>query len=156
MVALVVLVVVAASACGGGGPAAEPNPGELFPDRANQYREDQERAIGDPALLSGYTTTVLDARYQGGGVVTASVKVENRDDSPQSMFASDWQLVSPDGHVYDPDRSTLPTTGEVGNQPVTGDVTFLVDEQAVTGDFFIVYKPDALDAARGIWQLTVP
>lgn len=140
----------------GGGAAAGHNPGELFPDRSNQYREDQEREIGDAALLSGYTTTVTDAVYEGDGVVTISVRIENRDDEPQDMRAGDWQLVSPGGNVYDPDRSTLPTTGKVGDEPVTGDVGFLVDELEVTGDFYIIYKPDALDAARGIWQLTNP
>ena len=45
---LVGVALVVAVACGGGGSdGADHNPGELFPDRANQYREDQEHAIGD-------------------------------------------------------------------------------------------------------------
>jgi hypothetical protein len=32
----------------------------LYPDRANQYREDQERHIGEPVMIGGYTTTVTD------------------------------------------------------------------------------------------------
>lgn len=155
MVAAAVIGAGLLAGCGGDAAAGH-NPGELFPDRANQFREDQEREIGEAALLSGYTTTVTDAVYEGDGVVTISVRIENRDDEPQDMRAGDWQLVSPGGNVYDPDRSTLPATGEVGDEPVTGDVGFLVDELEVTGDFYIIYKPDALDAARGIWQLTNP
>ena len=119
LVGVAVLVVLAA-ACGGGG-GAQGNPGELFPDRPNQYREDQEREIGDTALLSGYTTTVTDASYDAGaGTVTVSVRIENRDD-----------------------------------EPVTGELTFVVDDLEPRGDYYIVYKPEDLDAARGIWQLTV-
>ncbi len=100
---LVGVALVVAAACGGGGSdGADHNPGELFPDRANQYREDQERAIGDAARLSGYTTTVTGATYDGDGTVTVSVRIENRDDEPQPMYATDWQLVSPDVTTYDP------------------------------------------------------
>ncbi len=156
MVLIGVALVVAAACGGGGSDGADHNPGELFPDRANQYREDQERAIGDVARLSGYTTTVTGATYDGEGTVTVSVRIENRDDEPQSMYSTDWQLVSPDVTSYDPVSSTLPSTGEVGDVPVTGDVVFEVDALDATGDFYIVYKPDGLDAARGIWQLQVP
>ena len=155
---VVVAVLLAAAACGGGGGAGggEPNPGELFPERANQFREDQERALGEAARLSGYTTTVEAVAYDGDGTVTVSVRIENRDDEPQPMFSTDWQLVSPDVTTYEPVSSTLPSTGEVGDEPVTGDVVFEVDVLDATGDFYVVYKPDRLDAARGIWQFPVP
>lgn len=147
-----------ATACGGGDSTGggEPNPGELFADRANQYREDQERVLGEAARLSGYTTTVESVAYDGDGTVTVSVRVENRDDEPQPMFSTDWQLVSPDVTSYDPLSSTLPSTGQVDDEPVTGDVVFEVDALEATGDFYVVYKPDRLDAARGIWQFPVP
>ena len=144
------------AACGGGpGGGGSPNPGELFPDRANQYREDQERAVGDAARLSGYTTTVTAVSYDGDGTVTVSVRVENRDDDPQPVSGRDWRLVSPDVTTYEPVSSTLPA-GEVGATPVTGEVVFEVDPQDGPGDFYVEYKPDALDAARGVWRLTVP
>ncbi len=154
---VVCVTVLVAAACGGGGSdGADHNPGELFPDRANQYREDQERPIGEAARLSGYTTTVTGVTYDGDGTVTASVRIENRDDEPQSMYSTDWQLVSADGTTYEATSSTLPSTGEVADEPVTGDVVFEVDALEATGDFYVVYKPDGLDAARGIWQLQVP
>lgn len=153
---LAVLLVLAVTACGGG--STDGNPGELFPDRPNQYREDQERELGDAARLSGYTATVESVAYDGAGQVTVSVRVENRDEEPQPMFGTDWRLVSPGGHTYDPSSSTLPSTGEVGDVPVTGDVSFTVDATAAEaeGDFYVLYKPDALDAAQGVWSFTVP
>lgn len=156
--ALLGVALLAAAACGGGGSngGGQPNPGELFPDRSNQYREDQERALGEEARLSGYTTTVESIAYDGDGTVTVSVRIANRDDEPQPMFSTDWQLVAPDGATYDRVSSTLSATGEVDDEPVTGDVVFEVDVLDATGDFYVVYKPDALDAARGIWQLQVP
>ena len=64
--------------------------------------------------------------------------------------------MSPDGTTYEATSSTLPSTGEVADEPVTGEVVFEVDPLEATGDFYVVYKPDNLDAARGIWQLQVP
>ena len=40
------VLAVCAAACGGNDDSNH-NPGALYPDRANQYREDQERRIGD-------------------------------------------------------------------------------------------------------------
>ena len=156
--AVAVAVAVLALVLGGCGGSTDGNPGELFPDRPNQYREDQERALGDAALLSGYTTTVTGVTYDGAGEVTVSVRIENRDDEPQTLSSTDWRLVSPGGHTYDPSSSTLPATGEVGDTPVTGDVVFRVDAVATEaqGDFYVLYNPDALDAAQCVWSFTVP
>lgn len=153
VLALVLLVVV--GACGG---STDGNPGELFPDRPNQYREDQERSFGDVARLSGYTTTVTGVAYDGAGEVTVSVRVENRDDEPQPVASGDWRLVSPGGHTYEASSSTLPIQSEVGDTPVTGDVVFRVDPlpAEAQGDFYVLYKPDNLDAAQGVWSFTVP
>lgn len=150
------------NATSGGG---EPNPGELFPDRADTQEEDQEREIGQSAGLSGYTATVESAEFvqevdtfQTAGYVKIHVVVENRDSSAQPVSMFDWSLQSPTGTV---DTPTLTVAeGEfqdsdlVGGGTTEGDVYFEVgDEQ---GDFFIIYKPDAFDAARGIWQVSVP
>ena len=39
------------------------------------------------------------------------------------------------------------------NGTVSGKVVFEVG--STKGDFFIIYKPDAFDAARGLWKVTV-
>lgn len=152
---LALLLAVVLAACGGG--STDGNPGELFPDRPNQFREDQERELGDAARLSGYTTTVESVSYDGAGEVTVSVRIENRDDEPQPMSFTDWRLVTPGGHVYDATSSTLPSTGQIESIPVTGDVVFRVDPlpAEVEGDLYVLYKPDNLDAAQGVWSFTV-
>lgn len=164
-------------ACGGGNdhPSAQPNPGQLFPDRANQRAEDQERRLGESAMLAGYTTTVTeievtddvpdDLRALGldtGSVETVVVEVQvaNRDDESQPTTGGDWTLVTPNGTVHEAESTTLaaPDGGPLAVGPgeqVQGEVTFVVDP-GLTGDFYVVYKPAALDAAQGIWQLQVP
>ncbi|HPB67840.1 MAG TPA: hypothetical protein PKU74_02885 [Candidatus Omnitrophota bacterium] len=66
--------------------------------------------------------------------------------------------MSPGNHTYEPVASTLPATGQVESIPVSGDVVFRVDAVAAEaqGDFYVLYKPDALDAAQGVWSFTVP
>jgi hypothetical protein len=162
--------------CGSGNddPGAQPNPGELFPDRANQYEEDQEREVGDPAMLSGYTTSVVDVEVttdipadlvdlgldaEDVESVVARVQVANRDDEPQPASGSDWTLVDPEGSVHEVESSTLLASGDgplevQPDEQVDGEVTFVVDA-GLTGDFYLQYKPDGLDAARGIWRLQV-
>lgn len=145
------------------GSGDDPNPGELFPDRPDTQSEDQEREIGDSARLSGYTTTVDSAEFvqsvsdfEDAGYVRIGVTVVNRDDSAQPYNLFDWVLQTPGGQVLDPALVTVPTldSGDlVGGGEVTGDVYFEVGDQ--TGEFFIVYKPDAFDAARGVWSVTV-
>lgn len=173
--ALVAGMLLAGVACGSGNddPAAQPNPGELFPDRANQFEEDQERQLGEPAMLSGYTTTVVDIEVTteipadlvdlGLGAedvesVVARVEVANRDGEPQPASGGDWALVDPNDTVHEVETSTLVgSDGPLQVQPdeqVEGEVTFVVDA-GLTGDFYVVYKPDGLDAARGIWRQQV-
>lgn len=171
---IVVVVIVAAgtkeavdtanqdNATGGGG---EPNPGELFPGRADTQEEDQERQIGQSAGLSGYTATVDSAEFvqqidaiQTAGYLKVHVTVANRDSSAQPVSTFDWSLQAPGGTVTTPTFSAA--TGElqdsdlVGGGSTEGDVYFEVG--STQGDFFIIYKPDAFDAARGIWQTTIP
>lgn len=145
----------------GGGD--DPNPGELYPDRPDTQSEDQEREVGEDARLSGYTTTVDSAAFvqsvsdfEDAGYVQATVTVVNRDDGSQPYNLFDWVLQTPSGEVLDPALVTVPTleSGDlVGGGEVTGDVFFEVGDQ--TGEFFIIYKPDPFDAARGVWSVTV-
>jgi hypothetical protein len=41
----------------------------------------------------------------------------------------------------------------VSGGTATGTVSFDIGDE--TGDFYPIYKPDAFDAARGIWKATV-
>jgi Domain of unknown function (DUF4352) len=143
-------------ACGGSDDGADHNPGALYPDRANQYREDQERRIGESVMLGGFTATVTEARLdEESGSIVVDVEITNRDEDPQRVDGTQWTLVNPRVQTLDVTTAMLGTTELVGGGTLTGVVTFAVDP-GETGDYYIQYKPKILDAARGIWQLTVP
>lgn len=135
----------------------------LFPGRADAQNEDQERNIGESAKLSGYTGTVTSAGFQqkvsdfeDGGYVVIEVTIENRDDKAQAYNTFDWRLQTPNGQVIDPGFTSNQTLGSgdlVSGGKVSGKVVFEVGD--AKGDFYIIYKPDAFDAARGIWKVTV-
>ena len=141
-----VLLVAMAAACGGGGDGTS---GKLYPDRANQYREDQERRIGGSVRIGGYTTTVTDVQLDGDAVRVA-VRITNRDEAPQRIDATQWTLVNPRIQTLDATSADFPLTDLPGGETVTAEVSFTIDPTE-TGDYYIQYKPEILDAARGIW-----
>lgn len=168
--ALVVIIGIA-MASGGGDKAeetvqreqAEDTPDAAEPGRADQQREDQEVAIGQPVKVSGYTATVSSAGFQqqmsdfeDKGYIVAEVTVVNTDDKAQPYNTFDWKLQTPNGQVIDPGFTTADQLGSgdlVKDGTVSGKVVFEVGQ--TKGDFFIIYKPDAFDAARGLWKVTV-
>ena len=135
---------------------------KLFAGRPDAQREDQERNIGESAKLSGYTATVTSADFQqtvsdfeDKGYIVVEVTIENRDDKAQPYNYFDWKLQTPAGQVIDPAFVTGDTLGSgdlVKGGKVSGKVVFEVG--ATKGDFYVIYKPDAFDAARGIWKAT--
>lgn len=136
---------------------------KLFPGRPDSQREDQERNIGEAAKLSGYTATVTSAGFQESisdfetkGYIVVEATIENRDDKAQSYNYFDWKLQTPNGQVMDPTFSTvdgLLNSGDlVKGGKVSGKVVFEVG--AMKGEFYVIYKPDQFDAARGIWKAT--
>jgi hypothetical protein len=154
--AVCVLLVAIAAACGGDEGGVDHNPGVLYPDRANQYREDQERRFGESVKIGGYTTTVTEAELdESQRAIRVSVEITNRDQDPQRVDATQWTLVNPRVQTIEAATATLPTSELAGGGTVEAAVTFEVDPEE-TGDYYIQYKPEGLDAARGIWQLTVP
>ena len=140
--------------------------GRLFPGRVDAQREDKERNIGGNVEISGYTATVSAAKFQQtvssfeeDGYVVADVSILNRDKKTQRYSLSDWKLQTSSGQVLDPAYVTgiKPALGMGGDLvnggTVSGKVVFEVGSQ--TGDFYLIYKPDLFDAARGIWKVTV-
>ena len=130
----------------------------LYPDRPDRQKEDQERAIGGPGVeLSGYTTTVNTAEFvqslssfENSGYIVANVTIYNRDKSSQAFNVFDFKIQSPDGVVEDPtftSKDYLESGDLVGGGTVTGDVFFDVGD--AHGDYYLIYKPDPFDAARG-------
>ena len=123
---------------------------------------DQRVEIGGSVELSGYTTTVRSAQFvdrlnelETEGYLVVDVIVFNRDDEPQPFSVSDWRLQTPNGQLLDPAFTSAEgalTAGELikgGN--VRGSVVFEIG--AATGEFFLIYEPDPVDGARGLWAV---
>lgn len=146
------------------GDGDEPNSGEVYQNRLDAQAEDQERLVGQAARLSGYTALVSSAgfvpslgMFEDAGYIKLTTTIWNRDSSSQPFSLFDWRLQTPSGQVIDPAFVTAPTlsTGDlVSHGSVTGDVYFEIGSEQ--GTFFIIYKPDPFDAARGIWGVGAP
>jgi hypothetical protein len=150
-----VLLTALAAACGSAEGGAGPNPGVLYPDRANQYREDQERRIGEPVMIGGYTATVTEAGFDSESEsIRVDLEITNRDQEPQRVDATQWTLVNPRVQTLEAATATFPTTELAGGATTAAVVWFAVDPRE-TGEYYIQYKPEGLDAARGIWRVTV-
>jgi hypothetical protein len=96
--------------------------------------------------------------FEDAGYIQLTVKICNRDDGAQPYSSEDWRLQTPTGTVVDPAFIvSVPTLAVfedlVQGGEVTGDVFFETGGQV--GDFYLIYKPDILDASRGIWKVTV-
>jgi len=135
---------------------------KLFPGRVDAQREDKERNIGEGVEISGYTAAVSAlafkqsvSEFEKDGYVLADVNVRNRDSKAQAYNLFDWKLQTASGQVLDPTFLTGEILGSgdlVTGGSVAGRVPFKVGTQ--TGDFYLIYKPDAFDSARGIWKVT--
>jgi len=138
-------------------------PSRLYPGRPDSQKEDQELPIGGDARVSGYTATVTATKFvqqfsmfEKEGYVVADVKILNRDTKTQPYNVFDWKLQTPGGRVIDPTfagENSLGSGDLVPGGSVTGTVTFPRGKEA--GAFYIIYKPDFFDAARGIWKATL-
>jgi hypothetical protein len=150
-----VLLTALTVACGSAEGGANQNPGDLYPDRANQYREDQERRIGEPVMIGGYTATVTEAGFDSESAsIRAELEITNRDQEPQRVDATQWTLVNPRVQTLEAAGATFLTTELAGGATTAAAVWFAVDPRE-TGEYYIQYKPEGLDAARGIWRVTV-
>lgn len=139
---------------------AEVSPVDNEPDA---QPEDQQAPLGGEVRLSGYTVTVHSATFQpqlsefeDEGYLVAQVTVLNRDDRAQSYNTFDWKLQTPNGQVIDPSFTGTEQLGSgdlVPNGTVSGRIIWEVGDSK--GDFFVIYKPDLFDAARGIWKVSL-
>jgi hypothetical protein len=129
---------------------------DLYPDRPDRQDQDHEAAVGDSVRLVGYTATVTGAEIVNdpvwGEQLHVSVTVENRDDRAQPYNTFDWRIQDASGRVVDPTIGDNIGSGDlVEGGTVSGTVAF----DAGPGTYFVIYKPDPFNAARGIWQIDV-
>ncbi len=145
------------------GDAIDAETAPFDPDRPDAQEEDQQAQLGGSVQLAGYTATVNSAEYRAqisdfetDGYLVANVTIENRDDRSQSYNTFDWKLQTPNGQVIDPTFVTEEQLGSgdlVEGGSVSGDVVWEVGD--VKGRYFLIYKPDPFNAARGIWGVTI-
>ena len=132
---LLVAVTAFAAACGAGDTDVDHNPGALYPDRANQYREDQERRIAEAAFIGGYTATVTDVRLDDEQTsMLVSVEITNRDDEPQRVDGTHWTLVNPRVQTIEAATASFPGTELAAGATTTGVVAFSVDRDGLIVD----------------------
>jgi hypothetical protein len=89
-----------------------------------------------------------------GDQVVINVTVANRDDEARALNLSDWKLQNEGGQVVDPftGENAMSSGDLVEGGTVTGAIAF---DQSDPGTYYVIYKPDAFDAARGIWRVTL-
>jgi hypothetical protein len=134
------------------------------PDDVGGRDEDQVVGFGDSVELSGYTTTVDNAGFEeslseleSAGYLVADVTIVNRDAEPQPFSIGDWTVQTPDGQLIPATLTSGADDRLVGGMltakgRVEGRITFEIGTDA-GGDYFVIYKPDPFDAARGIWKV---
>jgi hypothetical protein len=134
------------------------------PANPDAQEGDKVAAIGQSVELSGYTTTVDNAGFvakisdfETAGYLVADVTIVNRDDQPQPFNIYDWTLQTPDGQIRQPSYVSAPdqlgSASLVKGGRVSGKVAWALGP--ATGDYFVIYRPDLLNADRGIWTVTI-
>jgi len=132
----------------------------LYAGRPDAQDEDHEASVGDCVRFQGYTAYVQSATTEaelgelGGDPITVvNVKVENRDDQAKPYNLFDWSLQTPSGQVIDPTIYLGDGGLQSGDLVPGGSATGKIAFDAPAGQYYVIYKPDAFDSARGIWQI---
>lgn len=94
---------------------------------------------------------------QTAGYIVIDVTLRNGGDETKPYNALDWKVQGPSGTVHDAN----PFGGEGGIESgdlitggtTSGTVSFEVKGEK--GDFYVIWKPDPFDAARGVWKVTI-
>jgi hypothetical protein len=135
-------------------------PSTIDPTNPGARSQDDVLGVGEPVRISGFTTTVRKARfvdtlegYPPGHYLVLEVTIENRDDRPQTLMRSAWSVQQPASGVVPPIDVDPPLSGSVeANATVSGTVVFQLAGEP--GDHFVLYRPDPLDEARGVWPVS--
>lgn len=175
--ALVVLLIVV-GALAGGGDDGESDSGttlaetettegvgaRLFEGRPDAQREDQERELGQATTINGVEGTVESGGFRQSlsefftdGYLVIDVTLRNGADGTRAYNVLHWRIQTPDGQVRDAgigfQEGALESGDLVAAGSVSGSVSWEIGD--AKGDFYVIWKPEAFDAARGIWKVTV-
>lgn len=132
----------------------------LFPDRVDRQPNDIEAQVGEPISVGGYSATITSLEhtdaindFEDEGYLVAEVELSNDSDQAQSYNTFDWRVQTPNGQVLDAafvGEEQLGSGDLVQGGNVTGQVYWEVGHD-ISGEYYVIYKPDAFDAARAIW-----
>lgn len=173
-VAVIIIAVIASNGGrnggdGDGGTASQATTqraqNRLYENRPDAQPEDQERAIGQAATIGGMSATVTSGGFrqslndfESEGYLVIDVSIQNASDETHSYNVLDWKLQTPRGKIED--ASPFQTQGHpldsgdlVEGGDVAGSIAWTVGD--AKGDYYIIWKPDPFDAARGIWKVTI-
>jgi hypothetical protein len=131
----------------------------LYPDRPDRQPDDHEAELGAPVRLAGVTARLDDGFMHQlvlADQLTLRVTIHNRDDRPKTFGSTDWKVIDADGTPVNPTRSERDDalgTGELApGETVTGTIAY----DLPAGTYYVVYRPEAINQARGIWRIEVP
>lgn len=131
----------------------------LYPDRPDRQSDDHEAEVGSAVRLAGLTAS-LDEGFMHQLVLadqlTIRVTIHNRDDRPKTYGSTDWKVLDAGGNPVTPvnsEREDALRTGELdAGETVTGTIAY----DLPAGAYYVVYRPEAINQARGIWRVDVP
>ncbi len=125
---------------------------------------DQEVDVGQAATIGGVQATVTSANFQPTldeshveGYLVVDVGYANTSGQNTPYNSLDWKIQSPSGTTTG--SESVGTDGQLASgdladgATVSGKIAFAVGTQK--GEFSIVWKPDPVDPARGVWKVPV-
>jgi hypothetical protein len=141
------------------GSAAPVGP-RLYPGRIDAQPKDQERAIGQSATIDGVAATTTSASFRQSlsdfeqdGYIVVNVTLRNGGTKAAPYNPFDWRIQSPSGQVLDPTGTGMEGQLESGDLvqggTVSGAIAFKIG--ATKGQFYILWKPNPVEANRGVW-----
>lgn len=139
--------------------AGEPGEAPLYPDRPDRQPEDQEARLGESVSVAGLAATVTQAEITYheflGEQLTVFVELENTTADVRPFNSFHWRIQDTDGRVLDPTINFRDDDLGSGDLVAGGRASGTIAFDAPAGAYFVIYKPDPLDAARGIWMIEV-
>ncbi len=129
-------------------------PSTVDPADPDGRPEDQVVDVGDDVRISGYSATLVSARFgEADPVLLVGFAIENRDDRAQPYNFADVRLQLPNGTVVPTQSVDATTAGSLAaGERRQAMLSFATG--SLEGDFFVIYRPDAFDEARGVWPIS--
>ena len=130
----------------------------LYPERDSRESTDHESELGHDVRLAGYTATVREGFVNElvlDDQLGIRVRIVNRDDGVQPYGPLDWKIQTEQGRIVTPtqnEREDALGSGELDqDEEIEGTLVFDLEP----GTYYVLYRPDLFNRARGVWRLDV-